>query len=206
MGSCVPFSFGHPWPICLPWASSALLLTLYSHGFLLTLLSFPDPITSYSYLGFMGLLSIPYSLYLHCFGPAAAHFYFFSHHTLSMGLLLTISLFLGSFEPICLLKAHLLISWTCDPLFMSLGLNGFFVLCLLPTSLCCWVGLPFLHLGFTKKRHSTFSPLNIWSAPAAHMWIKNLFVPSTFLLSFPSRAFLNYRPLLIYISFSSHEQ
>ena len=26
-----------------------------------------------------------------------------------------------------------------------------FVLCLLSTSLCCWVGLPFLHLGFTKK-------------------------------------------------------
>ena len=24
MGSCVPFSLGHPWLICLPWASSAL--------------------------------------------------------------------------------------------------------------------------------------------------------------------------------------
>ena len=40
MGSCVPFSHGFPWPICLPWASSTLLLTLYSHGFLLTLLGF----------------------------------------------------------------------------------------------------------------------------------------------------------------------
>ena len=29
------------------------------------------------------------------------------------------------FEPICFLKAHLLISWTYDPLFLPLGLNGF---------------------------------------------------------------------------------
>ena len=127
MGSCVPFSLGHPWPICLPWASSALLLTLYSYELLLTSLGFPSPITSYSSLGFMGLPSIPYSLCLHCFGPAAAHFYFFSHHALPMGLLLTISLFPGSFEPICFLKAHLLISWICDPLFLSLELNGFFL-------------------------------------------------------------------------------
>ena len=126
LGSCVHFSLGYPWPICLPWASSALLLTLYSHGLLLTLLGFPNPITSYSSLEFMGLPSIPYSLYLHCFGPAAAHSYFFSHHTLSMGLLLTISLFSGSFEPICFLNVHLLISWTCDPLFLPLGRNGFF--------------------------------------------------------------------------------
>ena len=119
------FSLGHPWPICLPWASSALLLTLYSHGLLLTSLCFPGPITSYSFLGFMSLPSIPYSLCLHCFGPAAAHSYFFSHHALPMGLLLTISLFPGSFEPICFLKAHLLISRTCDPLFLPLRLNGF---------------------------------------------------------------------------------
>ena len=109
------FSLGHPWPICLPWVSSTLLLTLYSHGFLLISLGFPSPITSYSSLGFLGLPSIPYSLCLHCFGPAAAHSYFFSHHTLPMGLQLAISLFPGSFEPTCFLKAHLLISWTCDP-------------------------------------------------------------------------------------------
>ena len=40
MGSCVLFFLGNPWPICLPWASSTLLLTLYSHGLLLTLLGF----------------------------------------------------------------------------------------------------------------------------------------------------------------------
>ena len=77
MGSYIPFSLGYPRPICLPWASSALLLTLYSHGLLLTSLGFLDPITSYSSLEFMGLPSILYSLYLHCFGPSAAHSYFF---------------------------------------------------------------------------------------------------------------------------------
>ena len=126
MGSCVPFVF--PWASLayfLPWASSTFFLTLYFHGLLLTSLGFPSPITSYSSLGFMGLPSIPYSLCLHCFKPTAAHFYFFSHHTLLMGLLFVISLFPSSFEPICFLKTHLFISWTCDPLFLPLGLNGF---------------------------------------------------------------------------------
>ena len=77
MSSYVSFSLGHPWSICLPWASSALLLTLYSHGLLLTSLGFPGPITSYSSLGFMGHPSIPYSLCLHCFDPVVAHSYFF---------------------------------------------------------------------------------------------------------------------------------
>ena len=77
MGSCVLFSLGHPWLICLPWASSVLLLTLYSHRLLLTSLGFLGPITSYSSLWFMGLPSILYSLCLHCFGLAAIHSYFF---------------------------------------------------------------------------------------------------------------------------------
>ena len=80
MGSCVPlFSLRHPRPTCLPWASSALFLTLYSYGLLLVSLGFPDLVSSYSSLGFMGLPSIPYSLCLHCFGSAAAHSYFFFH-------------------------------------------------------------------------------------------------------------------------------
>ena len=94
-------------------------------GFYWLQLGFPGPITSYLSLGFMGLPSIPYSLCLHCFGPAAAHSYFFSHHTLPTGLLFVISLFLGSFEPICFLKTHLFISWTYDSLFLLLRLNGF---------------------------------------------------------------------------------
>ena len=147
------FSLGHPWPICLPWASSALLLPLYSHGLLLTLLGFSNPITSYLSLGFMGLPSIPYSLYLHCFGPAVPHSYFFLHHTLLMGLLLAISLFPGTFEPICFPKAHLLISWTCDPLFLSLGLNGFCSLSFANFFSVYVAGLGFLpfYSGSTKK-------------------------------------------------------
>ena len=78
-------------------------------------------------------------------------FLLFSHHTLLMGLLLTISLFPGSFEPICFLKAHLLISWTCDPLFLLLGLSGFcspsFANFLV---LLGWAS--FLTFGFHKKK------------------------------------------------------
>ena len=148
------FSLRHPWPICLPWASSALLLALYSHGLLLISLGFPSPITSYSSLGFMGLPSIPYSLCLHCFGPTTTHSYFFSHHTLPMDLLLTISLFPGSFEPICFLMAHLLVSWTCDPLFLPFGLNGFCSLSFANFSvLLGWAS--FLTFGFHKKRPLT---------------------------------------------------
>ena len=147
------FSLGHHRPTCLPWASLALFLTLYSHGLLLASLGFLGPITSYSSLGFMGLPSISYSLCLHCFGPVTAHsYFFFSHHTLPKGLLFAISLFPSSFEPICFLKAHLLISWTCDPLFLPLGLNGFCSLSL-PTSfrsvLLGWASS--LLFGFLKK-------------------------------------------------------
>ena len=136
MSSCVLFIF--------PWASSALFLTLYSHRLLLALLGFPGPISSYSSSGFMGLPSIPYSLCLHCFELAAVHSYFFSYHTLPMSLLFAISLFSGSFEPICFLKAHLLISWTCDPLFLPLGLNGFCSLSFADFFSVCVIGLGFL--------------------------------------------------------------
>ena len=69
MGSCVPFVFslGHPWPICFLWASSSLLLTLHSHGLLLTSLRLPSPITSFSSLRFMGLPLTSYFLCLHYF-------------------------------------------------------------------------------------------------------------------------------------------
>ena len=68
----------------------------------------------------------------------------FLHHTLTMGLLFAISLFLCSFEPICFLKAHLFISWTCDPLFLPLGLNSFCSLSLDNFFSVCVVGLGFL--------------------------------------------------------------
>ena len=152
MGSCVPFSLGHPCSIYLPWASSALFTNIvFQWAFLLTSLGFLGPITLYSSLGFMGLPSIPYSLCVHCFGPAAAHSYFFSHHILLIGLLLTISLFPGSFEPIYFLKAHLLISWTCDSLFLPLGLNGFFCSLSLANFSVLQSWASFLTFGFHKK-------------------------------------------------------
>ena len=120
MDSCVPFVFslGHPWPIFFLWASLALLLTLHSHGFLLTSLGFPSPITLFSSLGFMGLPLTPYFLCSCYFESAVAHSHFSISYT-THGY--DISLFPDFFKPIHLFKAHLFISWACNPLFMPLG-------------------------------------------------------------------------------------
>ena len=136
-----------------PWASLAHLFAL---GFL-------GPFTNFVFLwaftDFIGLPRLNYFiLILGVYGPAInpllsllallwacrGPFLLFSHHTLPMGLLLTISLFPGSFEPTCFLKAHLLISWTCDPLFLPLGLNGFCSLSFANFSSVCVAGLGFL--------------------------------------------------------------
>ena len=151
LGILGPFAcLGLRWPICLPWASLTLFLTLYSHRLLLTSLGFLGPVTSYSSLGFMGLPSILYSLCWHCFGLATAHSYFF-HVThcpwVCYSLFLSFRALLSPFAfsmPICLFHG-LVIHYSCRLDLMV------FILFLLPTSLCCWVGLPFLHLGFTKK-------------------------------------------------------
>ena len=78
MGSYVPFVF--------PWASSAHLLAL---GFLgpftnfvfpwafTDFIGFPRPNYFILILGVYGPAINPYSLCLHCFGLATAHFYFF---------------------------------------------------------------------------------------------------------------------------------
>ena len=164
------FSLEHSRPTCLPWASSAIFLTLYSYGLLLASLGFLGPITSYLSLGFMGLPLIPYSLCLHCFEPAVACSYFFSHYTLPMGLLFAISLFPSSFKLICFLKAYLFILWTCDRLFLLLGLNGFCSLSFANFFSVYVAGLGFLpFIWVPQKRPSTFSPLNIWRIPTVHM-------------------------------------
>ena len=82
LGSFVPFVF--------PWVSWAHLLSLVFldhfpnfHGFLITSLGFPGPITLFSSLGLMGLPSIPYFLCFHFFGPAWP-ILIFSHHILPM--------------------------------------------------------------------------------------------------------------------------
>ena len=79
MSSCVPFVFslGHSWPICFLWASLSFLLTLHSHELLLTSLSFPNPITLFSSLGFMGLPLTPYFLCLHYFWACSGPFSLF---------------------------------------------------------------------------------------------------------------------------------
>ena len=104
--SC-PFclSLGHPWLIYFLWASLTLLLTLHSHGLLLTSLGFLDPITLFSSLGFMGLPLILYFLCLHYFGLAVAYSHF-SIYILPMGMLFlsfraSLSPFFSS-RPICL--------------------------------------------------------------------------------------------------------
>ena len=111
-----------------------------------------------------------------------------------------ISLFPSFFKPIYILKAHLFISWACDPLFLPLGLMILPPICQPFAALV--VELSSFYLD-SQKWLSTFSPLNIWNVPAVHMWIKNRPVFPTSFLSFPSMTFLNSGPLFIYIFFFS---
>ena len=150
--------------LCLffPWASSALLLTLYSHGFLLTSLGFLGPITSYSSLGFMGLSLIPYSLCLHCFGPAAAHSYFF-HIThcpwVCYSLFLSLRALLSPFafsRPIYLFHRPVIrYSYRLDLMvFCSLSLANF-------SMLLSWAS--FHTFGFHKKGPSTTLYISLYT-------------------------------------------
>ena len=109
---------GHFSNFAFPWAFTN------SFGFLVQL---PYP----SSLGLIGLSSTPYFLCLHYFGLAVAHSHFSTSHT-AHGF--AISLFPGSFRPICFLKTHLFISWVYNPLFLLLGFNGFSIH--LPTLFC----------------------------------------------------------------------
>ena len=99
------FSLGRLRPVCFPWASSVLFLTLHYHGLLLTSLGFPDPITLFSSLGPIGLPSAPYFLCFHYFGPATTHSHFFTSYTTHGLLFLSFRAPLGPFtssRPICL--------------------------------------------------------------------------------------------------------
>ena len=108
-GLLCPFFFfplGHPWPVCFLWASSSLLRTLYSYGPLLTSLDFLGPITSFSFLGFIGLPLTSYFLCMHYFWVCSGPFSLFPNHILPMGMLFLsfrafLSLFTSS-RPICL--------------------------------------------------------------------------------------------------------
>ena len=91
------FLLKHPWPICFPWPSLALFLTLHSHGLLLTLLGFPGLITLFFILGAYRLSTNPLLfgfITLDLLWPILT----FLHLIMPMGLQL---LSLGSFKPIC---------------------------------------------------------------------------------------------------------
>ena len=114
--------FGHPRPVCFLWVSSAHLLIPHSHGLFTNFIGLPWPNNFIFILGvhrpainpLLSLFALPWaysslsSLFylIHC--PWDATYFF-----------------LDFFEPTCLFKTHLFISWACDLLFMPLGPNGF---------------------------------------------------------------------------------
>jgi len=126
------FLLKHPWPICFPWASSAHFPTLHSHGLLLTLLSFPGPITSSFISGAHGF-SIKPLLSDFITSGLLWPILTFLHRIMPMGLLL---LSLGSFRPIYLLygsiihcSCHSGLMFFCQSTNSSLPiLLGFFLL------------------------------------------------------------------------------
>ena len=147
------FSLERPRPVCFPWASSVLFLTLHSHGLSLNSLGFLGLITLSLVLGVHGFAINPLlsllSLLWACRGlNSLFHIIYY--------LWFSFSLFPDSFKSIYLLKAHLFISWAYDPLFLPLGLNGFSID--LPTLFCscCWAS-PF-HLGFQNGHQQSKHP------------------------------------------------
>ena len=126
---------GHPWPIFFPWSLLAHFLALYSHGFLLTPLGFPIPITLSFIFGVHGLSINPLLFFFHYFGHAVAHSHFSTSHIAHR---FASSLFSSSFRPVYFLKAYLLILWACNPLFLQFGLNGFSIHLLTLFCPCCW--------------------------------------------------------------------
>ena len=105
-GLLCPFCLFFLLGILSSFCFSSLLLTMHSYGLLLTSLDFPDPITLFSSLGFMGLALIPYFLCLHCFWAYNGPFSLFLHHILPMDMLfLSFRASLSSFSslrPTCL--------------------------------------------------------------------------------------------------------
>ena len=139
-------------PICFPWASSALCLTLHYHGLLLNSLGFPGPITLFLILGVHGLTIDPFLFLFSLLWAGRGPFSLF--HIINCPWI-AFFLFPGSFKPIYFFKAHFFISWACDPLFLLLGLNGFSIHLSTLFCPCCWAS-PF-HLGF-RNGHQHLTP------------------------------------------------
>ena len=120
------FSLGHPKPICFPWASSALFLTLHSHGLLLNSLDFLGPITLSLILRVHGFAINSLLFCFHYFGPVAAHSHFSTSYTAHDLLFLSFRTPLSPFtssRPICL-SHRPVIHYSC-----CLGLMDFLSIC-----------------------------------------------------------------------------
>ena len=180
MGSCVPFVFslGHPWSVCFLWASSSLLLTLHFHELLLISLGFPDLITLFLSLGFMSLPLTHYFLCLHYFWACSGPFSLFLHYILPMGMLFLS--FRASLSPFTSSKAHLFISWTCDPSFLPLGPDGF-ATCLPNLCYpCCWAFC--LSLGSSKMTLNTCFNFSNRDSKDSNLYSLNNWIPKIIIL------------------------
>ena len=108
------FFLGRPWPICFPWASLVLFLTLHSHGLLLNSLGFLGPIAINPLLYLLSLLwdcHVPFSLFHIIYCPWFAFFFSFRA---------PLSLFTPS-RPICLSHGPVIL-YSC-----RLSLMGFYL-------------------------------------------------------------------------------
>ena len=109
--------------------------------FLLTSLDFPNPIILSLILGVHGPTINPHFLCLRYFGPTMTHSHFSTLYTAHE---FAIPLFLNFFKLVCYFKAHLSLLWTCDPLFLLLGLNIISILLPILFYLCCWTSCFYL--------------------------------------------------------------
>ena len=192
------FSLGHPWSICFPWASLAFFLTLHFHRFLLSSLGFPGPITSFLILRAYGLAINPWLSLLSLLWAYRGPFSLFHIIYCPWFAFFSLSRLLSAHLPP---QTHLFISWACYPLFLPLGLNGFSIY-FTNSLLSALLGFSFLLR--LPKLPSTFSPLNIWSVHAVHMWMKDFLALSIFPFYFPLRFFLNSGPYFAYTHTHTH--
>ena len=120
------FYLGRPEPVCFPWASSALFLTLHYHGLLLNSLGFPSPITLFLILGVHGLAINPllslFSLLWVCHGPFSLFHTYTAHGLLFLSFWAPLSPFTSS-RPICL-SHGLVTNYSCRS-----GLMDFLSVC-----------------------------------------------------------------------------
>ena len=120
------FSLGRPGPVCFPWASSAIFLTLHSPGLLLNSSGFPGPITLSLILGVHGLAINPLlsllSLLWAYRGPFSLSISYIAHGLIFLFVRALLNPF-TSLRPICLSHGPVIYYSCC------LGLMGFLSIC-----------------------------------------------------------------------------